>query len=538
MRKRKVWACAVLSAAMAASLMTGCGSSKTTDGGTAASADTKAAGETTAEKGAETDASKTAEEPVTLKWYMSLNPVDADTDKVIAALNEYTKEKIGVTIDYTVIANPDYKEKMPTLINSGEYFDICFTADWTTNYVQFVAKDAFMDITDAVKQYAPETYEFIPESLWKAVSVNGKIYGVPSYKEMGWQSGFFVNSTMAEKYGIDLSSVKTLEDYTEVLKTVKEKADAAGEDVIGLSGLGSSGGSFNMLYPYESLSGSRVLPGAAAVPEYEYFKDQTGVFNQYATQEYMDYCKLVRSWYEAGYMSKDPVNYDTDIANRDNDFKNGKLFSYIISYAPGAAEAEAAKTGHGVTFVPLMDPLFETKNARGGILAISSASEHPDKALELINLLNTDEYVGTLIRHGIEGQHYSAVGDNQVDRTMGGTLKIEDNGYVDYTYGWQFGTPFNQKWDISYPDNIEQLFEEYNAKAITAPHNGFTLDNSPVETEIAAISNVVDENAKALESGMVDPEVYIPQFLDALNKNGVEDLLAEISKQLTENGYQ
>ena len=37
---------------------------------------------------------------------------------------------------------------------------------------------------------------------------------------------------------------------------------------------------------------------------------------------------------------------------------------------------------------------------------------------------------------------------------------------------------------------------------------------------------------------MVDPEVYIPQFLDALNKNGVEDLLAEISKQLTENGYQ
>ena len=121
---------------------------------------------------------------------------------------------------------------------------------------------------------------------------------------------------------------------------------------------------------------------------------------------------------------------------------------------------------------------------------------------------------------------------------MGGTLKIEDNGYVDYTYGWQFGTPFNQKWDISYPDNIEQLFEEYNAKAITAPHNGFTLDNSPVETEIAAISNVVEENAKALESGMVDPEVYIPQFLDALNKNGVEDLLAEINKQLTEKGYQ
>ncbi len=69
-----------------------------------------------------------------------------------------------------------------------------------------------------------------------------------------------------------------------------------------------------------------------------------------------------------------------------------------------------------------MDPLFETRNAMGGLLAISSASEYPEKALEFINLLNTDEYVGTLIRHGIEGEHYTAVGDTQVDRTMGGTL--------------------------------------------------------------------------------------------------------------------
>ena len=53
--------------------------------------------------------------------------------------------------------------------------------------------------------------------------------------------------------------------------------------------------------------------------------------------------------------------------------------------------------------------------------------------MEFINLLNTDKYVGTLIRHGIEGVHYTAVGEDQVDKTMGGTLT--DNGY-DYTYGW------------------------------------------------------------------------------------------------------
>ena len=40
-------------------------------------------------------------------------------------------------------------------------------------------------------------------------------------------------------------------------------------------------------------------------------------------------------------------------------------------------------SGHGVGFVSLMDPLFETTSVlSGGILAISSASEHPEKALE------------------------------------------------------------------------------------------------------------------------------------------------------------
>ena len=504
--KKKVIAM-LLTSAMCLSMLAGCASSGGDSGNSGKGGD---------------------EDIVTLKWYMSINPVYPDTDKVIEALNEYTREKIGVEIDYTILANPDYKEKMPTTINSGDYFDICFTSNWTTNYLQFASRGAFLDISELLPEYAKETYEFIPEDMWKAASVDGQIFGVPSYKEMGWQSGLFVNSDMAEAYGIDLSTVKTLEDFSSVLATVKEKSMAEGKDVIGVSGL-----RFNLVEPYESLTGTPTLPGAYAVDEYGNFQSEKGVFNQYNTQEYKDYCALVRDWYNNGYLSMDPVNYASDTANRDNDFKNGNLFSYVISYGPGAAEAEEVKTGHGVEFIPLMDPLFETRNAMGGLLAISAASKYPEKSLELINLLNTDEYVGTLIRHGIEGEHYTAVDNNRVDRTMGGTLDPADNGY-DYTYGWQFGTPFNQKWDISYPENIEDLFIQYNESAVSAPHIGFNMDNVPVETEIAAITSVVEEYGPALEMGMVDPDQNIPQFLQALEDSGVQTLLDEISNQLGE----
>ena len=46
-----------------------------------------------------------------------------------------------------------------------------------------------------------------------------------------------VVGAMAEEYGIDMSAVKTLDDFTQVLATVAEKSKAAGKDVVGVSGL-------------------------------------------------------------------------------------------------------------------------------------------------------------------------------------------------------------------------------------------------------------------------------------------------------------
>ncbi|MDD7026052.1 MAG: ABC transporter substrate-binding protein [Lachnospiraceae bacterium] len=510
----------LLAACMLGTLLTGCGRR----------------GEGT-EEAAASAGDEPRQEVVTLKWYMSLPSVAADTAQIIEKLNEYTRDKIGVEIDYRPMSDSDYMEKMPTYINSGEDFDICFTSNWSTDYLQFAQRDAFLDLSELLPEYAAKTWSFIPEQLWKAVSVDGAIYGIPSYKEMGWQGGIYVNGEMAREYGIDLSRVKTLEDYTEVLKTVSEKAKAENRKVIGISGLSSPNG-FALLTPYESLVGNGALPGASAVGEYKNFTKQPEVFNQYETQEYMDYCKTVYEWNKAGYLPADPLNYDQDTANRDNDFSNGTLFSYAISYAPGAAQAAVAQYGHEVTFIPLMTPLLETRSGLGGLLAVSSGSRHPQKAVEFLNLLNTDEYVGTLIRHGIEGTHYSVVGETQIDKTMGGSLDSQDNGY-DYTFGWQFGSPFNQKWDVSYPENIEELFQEYNASAVAGSHLGFTFDSTRVNTEISALTNIVAEYASALETGMVNPEEKIPEFLEALKANGADNLLQEVETQLNtwkENG--
>lgn len=464
---------------------------------------------------------------VTLKWYQYVENVEPDTDMVIDALNEYLREKIGVEVDYTAIPFSDYSEKMPTLINAGEEFDICFTANWTTNYQQFANTGAFLDITDLLPEYASETWEFVPEELWEAASIDGRIYGVPNYKETGWQVGFMVNTGMAEEYGIDLTKIETMEDFGEALKVVEEKSQAEGKDILGTTGLTSKSGPF----AYEALADA--LPGAYAVEGYGIFQDQEGVFNQYATQEYMDYCKMIREWYLNGYLGEDPVNYESDINNGINDFKEGKVFSRFVNYAPGMEASEESRTGFDCTYIPMMNPLIDTQGVLGGLLAVSSFSENPEKAVELINLINTDEYVGTMLRHGIEGVHYTAVGEDQIDSTMGGSITSDENGY-DYGMGWVFGSVYNQKWDIAYPDDIEEQYMEFNDSAYVAPHLGFTLNTVPVETEVAALNGVIEEYAAALQTGMVDPEEYIPMFLEELEANGADILMEEISKQLSE----
>ena len=57
---------------------------------------------------------------------------------------------------------------------------------------------------------------------------------------------------------------------------------------------------------------------------------------------------------------------------------------------------------------------------------------------------------------------------------------------------------------------------------------------TPVETQVAALTNVIAEYGQSLETGSVNPEEYIPAFLEDLESNGVQDLIDAVAEQLEE----
>ena len=61
---------------------------------------------------------------------------------------------------------------------------------------------------------------------------------------------------------------------------------------------------------------------------------------------------------------------------------------------------------------------------------------------------------------------------------------------------------------------------------------GFIFDNSEYTNQVSALSNVVKQYSGALYSGSGDPEELIPQFLEALDDAGINDVIAAKQEQL------
>lgn len=61
---------------------------------------------------------------------------------------------------------------------------------------------------------------------------------------------------------------------------------------------------------------------------------------------------------------------------------------------------------------------------------------------------------------------------------------------------------------------------------------GYSFDPSEVQTAITAVTAVITQYAPALECGTVDPEVMIPEFLEALDAAGMQTIIEANQKQL------
>ena len=459
--------------------------------------------------------SGTTLEPVELTWFFIGNGQQEDVSLIEEKINEYIKDKINATVKLQCYQwGAEYDDKLRQMIASRQEFDICFTAAWANNYMQNAVKGAFVplnDEKDLLSKYAPKTKALLGEDFLAGSQIDGINYGIPANKEKAHSWGFIIKKDLVDKYGFDLSAIKTLEDLEPMLKVIKEKEP----NVYGLEAL--NGESPYKLMDWDVI-GDDKCPGVV----YNDSKDLV-VFNEFEKPETMALLKTMRKYFLAGYIRKDAAT----VTDYNADEAAGKIFAATKSLKPGK-DAEMSLT-HGFEWVQvyITPPVISSRDTMGSLQAISSTSKNPERALMFLELFNTDPYLNNLINFGIEGKHYVKVSDSVI---KAGPDQTKYNPGT----GWMFGNQFiNYLYESEDPKKWEQ-FEEFNQQAAGTQTLGFNFDPSPVKNEIAAVNNLWDKYVPALETGSIDPEVNVPKFLEELKAAGIDKVIAEKQEQLNE----
>ena len=450
------------------------------------------------------DPNKVPDEPYEIQWYLMADAQD-DVASVEEALNAYLKDKINATVKINCLPSAQYTQKLGTMINAGEYFDLAFVARWALDYTGNSRSGAFFDLTDYLDTYLKDITETIGKDTLKYSYVDGRIYAMPIYKEMATQYGWIYRKDIADKYNIDMDSIKTFEDLEPVLKLVKENEP-------------------NMKYPIDWAYGGGTPDCLNLNANYIYVDGRYDAkpVNVYATDDFKKACETARDFYKKGYIRPDVLTTTDQIAR----MSEGKTFVMLQPVKPGKAQELFKNSKYDFAQTEVTPPRMDYLAGTGSMQAISATSKNPARVMRFLNILNTDPYVKNLVIHGVEDKHYTKIDEKTVK-------PIDGSGYNLYDSSWSIGNIFlDYILENEDPNKHEQLLE-YNKKALECAAGDFITPEPDAERKQrqTEISNAVNNYEKQLTVGAVDVEPTLKEFLSVLDKAGIEEDIKYVSEQ-------
>ncbi|MDO5022427.1 MAG: ABC transporter substrate-binding protein [Eubacteriales bacterium] len=438
----------------------------------------------------------TAEEPYTIKWVVVGGGMPKNYDTWKAKFDEYLAEKMpGTAFDVEVISWGAWGDKRNAMINSGEYFDIVFTN--TDSFYTDIQKNALLDLTELLPKYAPKLYEELPEALWTAASVNGKIYAVPTYKDSSLAQYFIYDTAVVEATGINLDEIKDLADWEPIFLEMQKSG-------IDPPFVMSQEGVYQILDKYDNAGIGVPVIGV------RYDDAERKVVSIFETEEIMGYLHLLHKWYNDGIINIDAATLKENPRYRAFYFGQGWHNAWPITDGKPSSD----KLWFG--------PIFSNGTAQGSMNGISAACKDPERVLKFLELVNTDTKMRDMICYGEEGVNYTLTEDKLVVRS-------DDNSWdwPRYTQGNHFVlTP-----EASTPTQLEEI-KANNDAATASVLLGFVVDRSNIQDEIDNINEVYNAYKAELLTGTGNPDELVPLMIEEMKNVGFEKVMEELAKQL------
>lgn len=450
------------------------------------------------------DLSEKNKEITTLSWYF---PAEKQPDQQVVEdeLNKLIEERIDVHLSLNPVKSTDYDKKLNVMLAGREEFDLCFTSNWANDYYSCVERGMLLPLNDLIDTYAPRLYETVPDFLFDVPKINGKIYAVPNYQVLYKQWSFVIRKDLLDKYKFDVNSIpkeagfETIIALEPFLQIIKENEPG----MYPMRQAFSSSGIF-----YETVEGSSMVIKKGD-------KSRTVVAN-IDTPEWKQSMEILERWYDKGYLREDLVNVYSDTSV-------SAFLKYAVDFMvskPGIEQELLSKYGKEYIVIPICSPYIESSAGMSTATGISVTSKNPEKAIELIELINNDKEIYNMLCYGIEGKHYEKIDNNHIRITP-------EKRYCPFV-SWVFGNQFNAYLFEGQPDDNWEITHKLNIESEKSSIYGFHFNSDPVIDKLVQVKAVVKEYDYLYAGKKENIEEYIVKLREA----GIDDVVKETQRQI------
>ena len=467
--------------------------------------------------------------PVTLEFYM-LGDAPKDLDVIQGEINKMAKKELNATVNFNFTTWTDWDQKYKLLLSTGQQIDLIFTADWT-QYQAYANSGAFLELDELLPKAAPKLQAFVPQDMWEAVKVKGKIYTVPAtYKEYV-NNGFVYREDLRAKHNLPVP--KDLASFEAYMAGIKQYEPD-------LQPMAINGITDNLVNPLRDLRDDSIgnpVPYGIGIK----YHAPSDVYSYWGSDEQLEDLKLIRSWAEKGYIVKNVLNVkdtpqDSIITGKaaamlaDNPTRYNETLSKMKSTHP---DWELGYTSHAEVrgFATPVHPIHNG-------FAIPKNSSNPERALAFYEKLVTDKRYNLLTQYGIEGTHYTV--EDGYYKMIGDSTST---GFPrEGMQGWAWRNPEYMLFEPSY-DGVMKFFDELDKIAKPDLFTGFAEDYSSYQAERAALEQVEKQYFYPLYAGLIaDIEEGLKTAMEKANKAGLEKIQQAYTEQwlnyVAEQGIQ
>jgi putative aldouronate transport system substrate-binding protein len=439
--------------------------------------------------------------------------VQRDIKEVEAAISAFAKEKINATVKITQISYANWTQQTNLMLAAGEKIDVIWLST-NYGYSSVVTRGQVIALDSLLQEYGSGVAKVLGDQYLNPCRVGSSIYGVPSTRDMAQRYGAFLKKDLVDKYKINTAGITSPEKLAEALQVIK----ANEPNVIPLAITQNMTSVENLYAPVFDTLGDKF--GVLRMSDNN-FK----VLNLFETPEYAQYIRTMYDWYQKGYVTRDAAN--TQDQPRDL-FRADRSFAYLANYKPGQEGQEFRITGKEIVCTFFDETKTTTAQITNMMAGIPITSKNPARAMKLINLWYSDPVLVNLYDNGIEGKHYTKQSDGSIWYPSG--IDPSSTGYSPTAYF--IGNNYLANVWKGDPLDLYKQMEAWNRAAFVSPAMGFSFDQEPVKTEVAAVQNVVSQYRKSLENGASDPATVLPEYQAKLKAAGLDKIIAEKQKQL------